>query len=113
MAVQPPLQQTGSLHHQDRSLHPIDTYSHQDAYTDPDADVANFKNYYSYKGSLSRPPCTEGVKWVVFRHALGATREDIQAISSLQGTGGNARPVQELDGRLVHTTDVTPAGRAI
>lgn len=113
MAVQPPLLQTGSLVHQDHSLHPVSTYTHLGAYTDVDADVANFKNYYSYEGSLSRPPCTEGVRWVVFRHALGATREDIDAIRSLQGTSGNARPTQELDGRLVHTTDVTPVGRAL
>lgn len=112
MAVQPPLTQTGKLLHQDHSKHPTDTYSRLSEYSKADADLPNYRNYYSYKGSLSRPPCTEGVKWVVFKHPLGASEEDIAAMTTLQGTGGNARPAQPLNERLVHSTDVSPVKRA-
>jgi carbonic anhydrase len=57
------------------------------------------KHYYSYPGSLTRPPCTEGVRWYVLRDALEVELGDLRRLAQL--VGPNARPLQPLDGRMV------------
>lgn len=57
------------------------------------------KDYYAYRGSLTRPPCTEGVHWYVMRTPLEVATADVQRLASLLGP--NARPVQALGGRDV------------
>ena len=54
---------------------------------------------YRYSGSLTTPPCTEGVRWVVFPNPIEASSEQIEAIRSRMPV--NNRPVQALNGRLV------------
>jgi carbonic anhydrase len=54
---------------------------------------------YRYSGSLTTPPCTEGVRWVVFPQPIAASPEQIEAIRSRMPV--NNRPVQALNGRLV------------
>ena len=61
--------------------------------------VPNFKNYFQYVGSLSTPPCTEGVTWVVLKNAIGITADHLGVLSGLEGR--NVRPVQALNGRMV------------
>jgi carbonic anhydrase len=55
--------------------------------------------YYTYRGSLTAPPCTEGVKWFVLRNPVEVSAEQIEAFAKLYPH--DARPVQPLDGRLV------------
>lgn len=57
--------------------------------------------YYSYDGSLTTPPCTEGVRWFVLREAATATPEQIARFAALYPH--NARPIQPLNGREVLT----------
>lgn len=57
------------------------------------------KHYYAYPGSLTRPPCTEGVRWYVLRDALEVDVGDLRRLAQL--IGPNARPLQPLDGRMV------------
>jgi len=57
------------------------------------------RKYYSYEGSLSVPPCTEGVRRVVLHHFLEADEAEIGHISSI--VGHNARPLQPLNDRVV------------
>jgi carbonic anhydrase len=56
-------------------------------------------DYYTYMGSLTAPPCTEGVKWFVLRNPVEVSAEQIEAFAKLYPH--DARPVQPLDGRLV------------
>ncbi|WP_319381350.1 carbonic anhydrase family protein [Thiomicrorhabdus sp.] len=54
--------------------------------------------YYRYNGSMTTPPCSEGVSWVVFKQPLQASVEQIARLQALQQD--NARPRQELNARL-------------
>ena len=72
--------------------------------------------YYSYDGSFTTPPCTEGVKWYVLNEAVTVSREQVVAFRKLEFLHhdghfvGNARPVQPLNDRLIRTdTGSTPA----
>lgn len=58
------------------------------------------KKYFNYTGSLTTPPCTEGVKWFVMKNHIEASGQQIKAISEMMPRF-NARPVQELNGREV------------
>ncbi len=61
--------------------------------------LPNERAYYSYRGSLSNPPCTEGVQWFVFQQPLEVEASLIRRLLELFGP--NARPVQPLNGRPV------------
>ncbi len=56
------------------------------------------KHFYRYLGSLTTPPCTEGVIWIVFQQPIEASIR--QLITLHQVLGDNSRPVQALNGRL-------------
>ena len=57
------------------------------------------KGYYTYPGSLTTPPCSEIVTWLVMKDHITATHDQIQAIEGLEHE--NNRPVQNLFGRTV------------
>ena len=54
---------------------------------------------YRYDGSLTTPPCTEGVKWVVLAMPITLDASQIQAFTRL--IRHNSRPVQPLHRRPV------------
>lgn len=56
-------------------------------------------DYYTYVGSLTEPPCTEGVEWFVLTEPLEVDYSYIHRLA--QVVGSNARPVQPLNGRPV------------
>ena len=55
--------------------------------------------YYVYIGSLTAPPCTEGVTWFVLKNPLEMSAEQIDAFAKLYPN--NARPPQPPNGRAV------------
>lgn len=57
------------------------------------------RNYYTYMGSLTTPPCSEGVLWLVMRQPVQVSAEQIAIFSRLYRN--NARPIQPAAGRLI------------
>ncbi|KAL3625556.1 hypothetical protein CASFOL_031010 [Castilleja foliolosa] len=62
------------------------------------------RKYYRYIGSLTVPPCTEGVIWTVLKKVRTVSREQLRALRNAvhDGFENNARPAQEWDGRSVY-----------
>ncbi len=58
------------------------------------------KKYYAFTGSLTTPPCTEGLQWVVLSSPITASPAQILRIRQEIG-GNNARPVQPLNDRVL------------
>jgi len=57
------------------------------------------REYFTYMGSLSEPPCTEGVLWLVFKQPRQASPAQMALFSRLYPL--NARPVQSTGGRMI------------
>ena len=57
------------------------------------------QRYYQFIGSLTTPPCTEGVLWLVLKQPVTLARDQLKLFSTL--FPNNARPVQALNGRIV------------
>jgi carbonic anhydrase len=55
--------------------------------------------YYQFIGSLTTPPCTEGVLWLVLRQPMTLSREQLKLFAQL--FPNNARPTQPGFGRVV------------
>ena len=55
---------------------------------------------WRYRGSLTTPPCTEGVAWAVLAEPLSMSAAQIAAFATLYPN--NCRPVQPLGGRELH-----------
>lgn len=55
--------------------------------------------YYTFEGSLTTPPCTEGVTWLVLKTPATISSSELARFGKLYNA--NARPVQPLDDREV------------
>lgn len=56
--------------------------------------------YYRFSGSLTTPPCTEGVTWLVLKAYAGVSAEQVEKFQKTMGHPNN-RPLQPLNARLV------------
>jgi len=57
------------------------------------------RNYYRFMGSLTTPPCSEGVNWHMMTTPIAASGEQIAAFKNIFPM--NARPLQDENNRLV------------
>ena len=57
------------------------------------------RNYWTYMGSLTTPPCTEGVLWMVMKQPVQVSADQVGIFSRLYRN--NARPLQPANGRLI------------
>lgn len=57
-------------------------------------------DYFRFSGSLTTPPCSEGVIWMVLEHPAPVSAEQISQFHSVIHYANN-RPVQPLNGRII------------
>jgi carbonic anhydrase len=57
------------------------------------------RDYYTYMGSLTTPPCSEGVLWLVMKEPIEISPDQLAIFSRLYPM--NARPIQKNSGRLI------------
>ncbi|MCR4377248.1 MAG: carbonic anhydrase family protein [Rhodospirillales bacterium] len=55
--------------------------------------------FYRYMGSLTTPPCSEGVNWFVVKEPVEASAAEIAAMT--KAFGHNARPAQNANARKI------------
>jgi len=65
--------------------------------------LGDFKHYY-YTGSLTTPPCTEGVNWFLFKDPIKISPAQVKAIADLMPRN-NYRPTQPLNDRTVYISE--------
>ena len=66
---------------------------------DPATVLPADRRYYAFKGSLTTPPCSEGVAWHVLRTPVDHDWRQLEAFRKIFPR--NARPVQPLHGREI------------
>ncbi len=65
--------------------------------------------YYGYSGSLTTPPCSEGVKWHVLTTPIQLSTTQLDTMATL--LHNNFRPVQDLYARDVTVDTISSSGR--
>jgi carbonic anhydrase len=66
---------------------------------DPNGLLPSGRGYYAYEGSLTTPPCSEIVNWMLLTDPIEVGEADVDAFAKLFPM--NARPAQKLDRRFV------------
>jgi carbonic anhydrase len=61
------------------------------------------RGYWTYAGSLTTPPCTEGVRWFVLEQELSLSRDQLRAFAALFRM--NTRGLQEAHGRRIEANE--------
>jgi carbonic anhydrase len=70
-----------------------------DTAIDPNRLLPARRGYYAYEGSLTTPPCSEVVNWLLLTEPIQVADSDIASFAKLYAM--NARPVQKLNRRFV------------
>ena len=66
---------------------------------DPSLILPKKRTYYTFMGSLTTPPCTEGVRWLVLKTPIQLSKEQLAGFATLYKN--NARPTQPTNGRAI------------
>lgn len=78
---------------------PNSTVTHPEITVNPLRFLPGQGGYLTYTGSLTTPPCTEGVQWFVLGAPISLSREQI--VTLVGRYTFNARPVQDLNARRI------------
>jgi carbonic anhydrase len=71
----------------------------KDVTIDVNALLPEVRSYFTYIGSLTTPPCSEGVLWLVLKTPVEVAPEQVAVFGKLYSM--NARPLQPTHGRLI------------
>jgi carbonic anhydrase len=84
---------------------PLEKHEEQPARValDPSALLPEDRRYYTFMGSLTTPPCSEGVLWMVLKQPMALSPAQIDLFARLYPN--NARPVQPAAGRMVKESE--------
>jgi carbonic anhydrase len=61
------------------------------------------RGYWTYMGSLTTPPCTEGVRWFVYEQVVSLSRNQLRTFAALFKV--NSRPLQDTHGRRIEANE--------
>jgi len=75
-----------------------------DAKVNPASLLPISQHYYRFDGSLTTPPCSEGVRWLVLKTPVSVSKGQIEQFAKVVHEH-NARPLQPLGARLIMTND--------
>jgi carbonic anhydrase len=64
--------------------------------------LPSVRGYYTFEGSLTIPPCSEGVRWFVLKRVMQAKSGEILLFATRYPD--NARPTQATHGRVIQQT---------
>ncbi|MCH7528323.1 MAG: carbonic anhydrase family protein, partial [Candidatus Marinimicrobia bacterium] len=62
--------------------------------------IPPMSSYFTYSGSLTTPPCTEGVRWIVLDTAVKVSVAQVERFNSFFPR--STRPLQPHNGRVIH-----------
>ncbi len=62
--------------------------------------VPSNQEYFRFNGSLTTPPCSEGVRWFVMKSPIEASKAQIAQFRKVMG-GDTNRPVQPINARII------------
>ena len=71
--------------------------------TNPAGLLPTDRGYWTYEGSLTAPPCTEGVKWFVFEQEVEISRDQLRSFAALYKV--NSRLMQPTHGRKIEASE--------
>jgi carbonic anhydrase len=61
------------------------------------------RGYWTYTGSLTAPPCTEGVRWIIYEDPLGVSLSQLKAFTAIFRM--NSRSLQDPHGRRIEANE--------
>ena len=73
--------------------------THPEVKIDPSLLIPAKRSYYTFIGSLTTPPCTEDVLWLVLKTPLQVSKEQLAGFGTIYKN--NVRPVQPVNGRVI------------
>lgn len=76
---------------------------HEKIHINPANLLPKERGYFTYQGSLTTPPCSEGVKWIVLKTPVSITEKELSLEQAIYSE--NIRPLQPLNGRKVLSSD--------
>lgn len=63
--------------------------------------VADFPEPCTFRGSLTTPPCTEGIQWILSTTPIVLSRRQIDFYKNMTGNSPNNRPTQPINSRHI------------
>ena len=66
---------------------------------DPTLLIPAKRSYYTFIGSLTTPPCTEGVLWLIMKTPMQVSKEQLAGFGTVYKN--NVRPIQGVNGRVI------------